>query len=139
MPRKKVYLFTPRQRDNPSTAPMDRVKEIATLLDISIEEAKQVMADDKAIDKGEKLFELTENQKKAEKQMRSMGIRKRPVIPPSGPPPRKPNQEKRELIEILATALGECGQALNISNPERQIDFEYKGAKYRVVLSAPRK
>lgn len=120
---------------------MDRVKEVATLLDISEEEAKQVLADDKAIDKGEKLFELTKDQKKAEKQMRSMGVRKKPVVPPSGPPPRKEDNDKRRLIASLADFINEfdCGQPCEITNPERQIDFDYHGRRFRIVLSAPRK
>ena len=41
-----------------------------SLLGISREEAEQLVADDEAIDKGAKLFELTAEQEKASKQAR---------------------------------------------------------------------
>jgi hypothetical protein len=44
------------------------VEKLMKNLGISREEALQVIADDKAIDKGEKLFELSAEQKKAAKQ-----------------------------------------------------------------------
>lgn len=119
-------------------------KQIQTLmknLDITREQALQVMADDKAIDRGEKLFEMTQEQKQVEKKMRSAGTRRKPVIPPSGPPPRKEDADKRRLISSLADFINEidCGEPCVITNPERQIDFEYHGRKMRITLSAPRK
>jgi hypothetical protein len=98
------------------------------------------MADDKAIDRGEKLFELTQEQKQAEKKMRSTGVRRKPVVPPSGPPPRKEDADKRFLIDGLGDWLyfHEC-ENLTATNPERQLDFEFHGRRFRLVLSAPRK
>lgn len=49
---------------------MDRQKYLMQTLGISAEEAKQLMEDDAKIDKGEKLFELSADQKKVEKKMR---------------------------------------------------------------------
>lgn len=118
-----------------------RRDEIATLLGISPEEAEQVMADDKAIDRGEKLFELTQEQKQAEKKMRLAGVRRKPVVPPSGPPPRKEDADKRRIIASLADFLNEVdwGEPCEVSNPERQIEFDFHGRRFRLVLSAPRK
>ena len=47
-----------------------KIHEFMTLLDISEEEAKQLIKDDDAIDHGAKMFELTGEQKKAEKSAR---------------------------------------------------------------------
>ena len=46
-----------------------QVEKLMRLLDISEEEALQVIADDKAIDKGEKLFEQTKEQKAVSKKI----------------------------------------------------------------------
>ncbi len=48
-----------------------QVEKLMRLLNISEEEALQVIADDKAIDKGEKLFEQTKEQKAKSEAKRS--------------------------------------------------------------------
>lgn len=120
---------------------MPTAQEIAKRLGISEEEALQVIADDMAIDKGEKLFELTQEQKQTEKKMRSAGIRRKPVVPPSSPPPRKEDPDKRRIIASLANFLNEVdwGEPCEVTNPERQIEFDFHGRRFRLVLSAPRK
>jgi hypothetical protein len=55
------------------------------------------------------------------------------------PRERKTDQEKHEIVEYLAAALKMLDCEITVTNPERQIDFEFKGRKMRVVLSAPRK
>ena len=104
------------------------------LLDISREEAEQLVADDEAIDKGAKLFELTPEQEKASKQARQ-GPRKKNSKPTVRE--RKADEDKRYLIGTLQQAVGLC-QDVVVTNPERQIDFVYNGRKFRIVLSAPR-
>ena len=52
---------------------MDKIQKMMTLLDISKEEAKQLVEDDKKIDRGEKLFELSPEQEKASKKARQSG------------------------------------------------------------------
>lgn len=116
------------------------VKNLMELLGITEQEALDIISCDKKIDKGEKLFELDENQKKTEKKMRQAD--RKPFVPKLEARERKPNEPKRELISAIEEMLS-CSdlQADNvaITNPERQIDFTYKGTKYRIVLSAPRK
>ena len=119
---------------------MPTAQEIAKRLGISEEDALQVIADDMAIDKGEKLFELTQEQKQAEKKMRSVGVRK-PTVYRHDTRPRKEDTEKRRLIQSLTDFINEldCGEPAVVTNPERQIDFDFHGRKMRLVLSAPRK
>ena len=100
-------------------------------------EAKQVLEDDKRIDKGEKLFELSPEGKAVEKKMRQAD-RKKPFVPDLKPRERKPNEAKRELIQMLYDCLKENATP-TVTNQERQIDFVYQGVNYRIVLSAPRK
>ena len=116
---------------------MTEVENIMQLLGSSEEQAKQVIEDDKRIDKGEKLFELTAEQQAVAKKYRQ-GDRK-PTVYNFNTRERKADNDKRELIALLNATLNEVTETEpTVTNPERQIDFLYKGKKYRVVLSAPR-
>lgn len=116
---------------------MTEVENIMQLLGCNEEQAKQVIEDDKRIDKGEKLFELTAEQQAVVKKYRQ-GDRK-PTVYNFNTRERKVDNDKRELIALLNATLDEVATCEpTVTNPERQIDFVYKGKKYRVVLSAPR-
>ena len=116
---------------------IDQVQNLMTLLDCSEEQAKQVLADDERIDKGEKLFEQTDEQKANSKKYRQ-GDRK-PTVYKLDKRERKADDDKRKLVELLAGAVGMVADGEpTMTNVERQIDFEFKGKKYRIVLSCPR-
>ena len=120
---------------------MDKqVEKLMKALDITEEEALQVIADDKAIDKGEKLFELSAEQKKASKSARQ-GDRKPTVYKFDTSKRKRPeNVGKRTLIETIQNALAELGaDGMEVTNPERELNFSVDGVKYKVVLSCPRK
>lgn len=53
---------------------------------------------------------------------------------------RKLDDDKRFLIRILETAIGYNPQVSNFEllNPEREIQFEFRGALYKLTLSKPR-
>ena len=106
-------------------------------LDISEQEALELIEDDEKIDKGEKLFELTDEQKANSKKARQTGTRTQ-TTPTKRE--RKEDTDKRFLISILYKALADNTNdaVVEITNAERQIDFEHNGRKFRVVLSAPR-
>ena len=109
-------------------------------LGMSEAEAREVLAADKAIDRGEKMpFDLPKDKEKATRQYRQAD-RAKPFIPDLKPRERKPNEEKREIIQLLETTLCEELDAdVTVTNIERQLDFTYNGTRYRIVLSAPRK
>lgn len=117
-------------------------------LGMSEAEAREVLIADKAIDRGEKMsFDLPKDKEKATRQYRQAD-RAKPFIPDLKPRERKPNEDKRFLIDALVWALTtdieQEGDNVNandvvVTNPERQIDFTYNGTRYRIVLSAPRK
>lgn len=116
---------------------MSKVQEIMELLGCDEETAKQVIADDERIDKGEKLFEQTAEQKANSKKYRQ-GERK-PTVYVHTQRERKADDDKRKLVELIAAAVGMVTETEpTVTNIERQIDFEYNGRKFRVVLSAPR-
>lgn len=101
-------------------------------------EAKEVLEADRKIDKGEKMsFDLTKEQEKATRAMRQAD--RKPFVPKLDKRERKPNEAKREIIQVLDEALTDLVDDVTVTNVERQIDFVYNDVKYRIVLSAPRK
>lgn len=114
-----------------------RLFQLMQTLDISEQEALELIEDDEKINKGEKLFELTDEQKANSKKARQTGTRTQ-TTPTKRE--RKEDTDKRFLISILYKALADNTNdaVVEITNAERQIDFEHNGRKFRVVLSAPR-
>lgn len=110
------------------------------ILQISREEAEQLIADDEAIDKGAKLFELTADQKQASKQARSTGTKTTNPATPRAKREKKADSEKGMLISAFSSALENLAEVdkIDITNAEREIVFFCNGRKFKVVLSAPR-
>ena len=101
-------------------------------------EAREVLEADRKIEKGEKMsFDLTKEQEKATRNMRQAD--RKPFVPKLEKRERKPNEAKREIIQVLDEALTDLVDDVTVTNVERQIDFVYNDVKYRIVLSAPRK
>ena len=105
-------------------------------LGLSDEEIKQVLADDKRIDKGEKLFELSAEQEREAKKARNVG--RAPTAYKFTKRERKPDQDKADLLNMLFSAVLPVCDTYEITNGEREFLFTYHGKKYKVVLSAPR-
>lgn len=116
------------------------VEELAQRLNISVDEARQVQEDDKRIDRGEKLFELPPELEAGAKKARQTGTRKVTEVKRE----RKPDEDKRELIQYLESSLEDAYPDLDlgnitITNLEREMEFIYNGKKYRLTLACPRK
>ena len=115
----------------------NKIKSLMENLGCDYETAKQVVLDDERIDKGEKLFEQTAEQKANSKKYRQ-GDRK-PTVYRLDKRERKADADKRQLIALLCATVGEVADnEPTVTNIERQVDFEFRGRKFRVVLSAPR-
>lgn len=117
------------------------IEKFMNNLEISREEAIQLIADDLEVDKMKRTSEidgdLTAEQRKVKKQA-SQADRKKTVYK-FEKKKRKANDSKRELIEVLQSALEANGCTdIEVTNIEREIVFFSDGAKYKVVLSAPR-
>lgn len=104
-------------------------------LGITRAEAIQLIADDLAIDKGAKLFELTPEQEKEAKKARQAD--RKPTAYNFPKKEKKDNTAKREIIQKLAEALTEA-EDVQLVNAEREITFRANGVKYKIVLSCPR-
>lgn len=116
-----------------------QLSRIKAGLKCSDAEAAEILAYDKAIDHGEKTpHDLTPAQNKVAQSYARTGTRK-PTVYKFTTRERKPNEPKREIIQVLVDALTPICDTLEVTNAERQLDFDFHGVKYRVVLSAPRK
>lgn len=115
----------------------EQVKHLMKTLDLTEEEALELIEDDKRIDRGEKLFELTEEQKASVKKV-CRADRK----PNSTPTKRekKVDNDKLHLMKIIQTAIGYNPKttSFEFTNEERECVFHYNGKKYKIVLSCPR-
>lgn len=112
----------------------EQVEKLMKTLDLTEEEALQLIEDDKAIDRGAKMFDLDPELEKGSKKARQ-APRKANSTPTKRT--KKEDTDKGYLISEIVKALAECDK-VEITNPERQIDFEFSGRKFRIVLSAPR-
>lgn len=117
----------------------ERISKLMKNLDLTREEAIQLIEDDKKIDKGEKLFSLTPEQEKASKKARSTGT-KQPTVYKFTKREKKANDNKRHLISLLVETLqnNDC-EIIKITNEEREFSFMFNDKRYKVVLSAPYK
>ena len=119
---------------------MSKQIEAMRKLGMTEEEIKQVLADDKRIDKGEKLFELTAEQTKASREARQAD--RKPTVykldNADGKRSKKANTDKAFLIDLLTRSLPPHGMGIEIANPEREFTFIYNNTKYKITMSCPR-
>ena len=117
----------------------EKEKQIQALKNLGLtdKEVAEVLADDKKIDKGAKLFELPDELKEGAKKARNAGNCKGYTKPASRE--KKVDNDKRFLIETLKLALLPFAENVEIANPEREMTFTHNSKKYKIVLSCPRK
>lgn len=119
-------------------------KQIQNLMDklgISREDALQLIEDDKRIDKGEKLFELTDEQKKNAKKVTNVGEKTKKTQKKA--PNHKKNDTKALIISQLSEFLTQnaeiVAENVEIVNEERQISFKIGELSYSLTLTQHRK
>ncbi len=115
-------------------------EKLMRLLGCSEAEADDIIASDKAIDKGEKVdFDLTPEQQREVKKYRAVGTRKIDKTQPSERK-RKENPTKATVIAEIARFLTENGyESVEITNKERQIAFKVGENAYEFTLVQKRK
>ena len=102
-------------------------------LDLSREEAEQMWQDEQE----DNLPDLTAEQKAVAKEM-AQADRKKESTPRKRE--RKPDNDKRELIKKLKELFDSVADGVcKVTNPEREIEFNYNNNRYRLTLSKPRK
>ena len=109
------------------------IQKLMKNLDLSREEAIQLLQDDD----DDVTVELTPDQQKVAKKM-MQGDRKKETAPRKRE--RKPDNDKRHLIDLLEIAVGHNPDVTDfeIVNVEREVMFRYNGTLYRLTLMKPR-
>lgn len=116
----------------------ETIKKYMEKLDLSFEEALSLWEDEQE----DNLPELTPEQKAVAKEM-AQADRKKETAPRKRE--RKPDNDKRLLVSVLHGFLHDFLFAsqdhlhCEMTNPEREIEFTFKGNRYRLTLSKPRK
>lgn len=109
----------------------NEIQNLMSLLHCTEAEAIQILKDDEAIDKGKKLFELTDEQKQNSKKARMTGTRKvnKPIARQ-----RKVDEQKKQILDSLSKTL----VTLNVQNleiiTETQINFHFNNENYTIKL-----
>lgn len=115
---------------------MATVQKIMQVLGVSEEEAREILATDKAIEQGADPFPLTDAEEKASKEARraeqDKATRKQTTKP------KKVDADKAEIISVLDDALCDLVDNVEVINPEREILFYFNERKFKITLSAPR-
>lgn len=113
----------------------DRLDFLVEKLGCSLNEAAEIVASDKAIDKGNDPYPLTKEQKQAVRKATQATSGK----PKAHGWKRTANHDKQKIILTITKALEGMIEQLEIVNCERELTFIYKDVKYKLVLSCPRK
>lgn len=110
-------------------------QKLMRILNCSEAEAEQILADDKAIDKGKRMsFDLSPEAEKQAKKYANTGTRKPTVYTfDNSKRKRKENPTKAGIIKYLAECLKDY-ENLAITNAERQISFSADGNQYELTL-----
>ena len=116
-----------------------QVERIMRNLKCSKEEAEQIIADDKAIDRGERMdFDLSPEAEKQAKKYANTGTRQ--TNGQKTERKRKENPTKATIIAEIAQFLSENGyEMVEITNKERQIAFKIGENAFEVTLTQKRK
>ena len=123
----------------------DIEKEVKRLMatGMSEAEARETALYDAEIEAGHDTeYDLTEEQKKVAKKYTNTGTKKRTEYQFSKRE-RKPNEMKRRIMGDIKTLFhglelnGIC-KGVNLSNPERTLDFEMDGKHYTLTLTEHR-
>jgi hypothetical protein len=113
----------------------EKIQKLMKSLNISRDEAIELMEEDKRIDRGEKLYELDPELEKGAKKARQADRKQT-----SAKREKKPKPEKEEICSAMMDGLRELGvEDFEIINPEREFIFHKDGTKYKVTLACPRK
>ena len=116
-------------------------KQIALLmkcLDITEQEAIQVLNDDKAIDKGEKLFEQTPEQKANSKKYTKVGIKTNKKPDNVTDKPKKVDKNKLDTFDLFVNFAKENG-TVEIVKENAEFTVLINEQKYRIKLTKARK
>lgn len=115
-----------------------QIELLMKCLDISEDEAIQVLKDDKAIDKGEKLFEQTPEQKANSKKYTKVGIKTNKKPDNVTDKPKKVDKNKLDTFDLFVNFAKENG-IVEIVKENAEFTVLINDQKYRIKLTKARK
>ena len=116
----------------------EQIQKMMKTLGLTEQEARELLADDAKIDKGQKMaFDLTPEQEENAKKARATGSKK-PTAYKLEKRKRKENAEKRDILKALFELAEDCWDNAELVNPERQVDFHLNGNHYSITLTCHR-
>lgn len=115
-----------------------QIELLMKCLDISEDEAIQVLKDDKAIDKGEKLFEQTPEQKANSKKYTKVGIKTNKKPDNVTDKPKKVDKNKLDTFDLFVNFAKENG-TVEIVKENAEFTVLINDQKYRIKLTKARK
>lgn len=115
-----------------------QVELLMKCLDITEQEAIQVLKDDKAIDKGEKLFEQTPEQKANSKKYTKVGIKTNKKPDNMTDKPKKVDKNKLDTFDLFVNFAKENG-TVEIVKENAEFTVIINEQKYRIKLTKARK
>lgn len=115
-----------------------QIELLMKCLDITEQEAIQVLNDDKAIDKGEKLFEQTPEQKANSKKYTKVGIKTNKKPDNMTDKPKKVDKNKLDTFDLFVNFAKENG-TVEIVKENAEFTVLINEQKYRIKLTKARK
>lgn len=115
-----------------------QIELLMKCLDITEQEAIQVLKDDKAIDKGEKLFEQTPEQKANSKKYTKVGIKTNKKPDNMTDKPKKVDKNKLDTFDLFVNFAKENG-TVEIVKENAEFTVLINEQKYRIKLTKARK
>ena len=115
-----------------------QVELLMKCLDITEQEAIQVLNDDKAIDKGEKLFEQTPEQKANSKKYTKVGIKTNKKPDNMTDKTKKVDKNKLDTFDLFVNFAKENG-TVEIVKENAEFTVIINEQKYRIKLTKARK
>lgn len=115
-----------------------QVELLMKCLDITEQEAIQVLNDDKAIDKGEKLFEQTPEQKANSKKYTKVGIKTNKKPDNVTNKEKKVDKNKLDTFDLFVNFAKENG-TVEIVKENAEFTVLINEQKYRIKLTKARK
>lgn len=115
-----------------------QIELLMKCLDISEDEAIQVLKDDKAIDKGEKLFEQTPEQKANSKKYTKVGIKTNKKPDNVTNKEKKVDKNKLDTFDLFVNFAKENG-TVEIVKENAEFTVLINDQKYRIKLTKARK
>lgn len=118
-----------------------KVDEIVDLLGCSIAEAEEILADDKKIDRNEKVdFGLSKEEEKQALKYANVREHKKPAVYKWDKKERKPDTTKEGVIQKLYDFLTESGyEGCKITNKTKMIAFKIGNEDFELNLIRKRK